>query len=70
MRVRTERLEPLTAIHPRSALALSEAKLAGNDRSLQGFCRSAEAAGLLQRSAVPEGLAEQFRSVNSLSDLR
>ena len=67
--IRADRFEPLVAIYPRSALALAEACLAGPDRSLQGFCRAAEAAGLVRRWEVPKDLEKQFHSVNFPSDL-
>lgn len=67
--VRAGRFEPLAAIYPRSALALAEARLTGTDRSLQGFCRAAEAAGLVQRWNVTEEWSEEFRNVNSPFDL-
>lgn len=68
--VRAGRFEPLAAIYPRSALALAEARLAGNDRSLQGFCHAAEEAGLVRSWLVIKEWVEQFRSVNSATDLR
>lgn len=68
--VRAGRFEPLAAIYPRSALILAEARLAGEDRSLQGFCHAAETKGLIRSWLVTEEWVEQFRSVNSPDDLQ
>ncbi len=68
--VRDGRFEPLAAIYPRCVLALAEAHLAGTDRSLQGFCRAAEAAGLVRSWTETEEWSEQFRSVNTPRELQ
>ena len=67
--IRTGRFEALAAVFPKAALALAESRLAGTDRSLQGFCREAESAGLVRRWVVPPEHESLFRSVNSPEDL-
>jgi molybdopterin-guanine dinucleotide biosynthesis protein A len=66
---RADRFEPLAAVYPKAALGLAEKRLTGTNRSLQGFCREAEAAGLVQRWMVPPEWERQFQSVNSPEDL-
>ncbi len=67
--IRSGRFEPLAAVFPKSTLALAESRLAGTDRSLQGFCREAESAGLVRRWVVPPEHESLFQSVNSPEDL-
>ena len=67
--IRADRFEPLAAVFPKSAVALAESRLAGTDRSLQGFCRGAESAGLVRRWVVPPEDESLFQSVNSPEDL-
>ncbi len=68
--IRSGRFEPLAAVFPKSAVALAESRLAGPDRSLQGFCREAESAGLVRRWVVPPEDESLFQSVNSPEDLQ
>jgi molybdopterin-guanine dinucleotide biosynthesis protein A len=67
--IRDGRFEALAAVYPKSALGLAEARLAGADRSLQGFCREAAEAGLVRQWVVPMERTREFRSVNSPEDL-
>ena len=63
------RFEPLAAVFPASLSSLAGLRLAGSDRSLQGFCAEALRIGLADGWPVPRDLEALFRSMNAPDDL-
>jgi molybdopterin-guanine dinucleotide biosynthesis protein A len=67
--VREEFFEPLCAIYPVEAAALTESALAGEDVSLQSFARTLLRAGRLQAYPLTEAEKPFFHNLNSPADL-
>ena len=63
------RFEALAAVFPASSALMAGSRLAGSDRSLQGFCAEALRGGLADGWSVPRKVETLFRSLNSPGDL-
>lgn len=64
------RFKPMAAVYTRSCLSLAQNCLAGTDRSMQNFVRTAAARGLVSLTTLLEEDVPQFRNLNTPGDLK